>query len=101
MKKFILSAALFLAFSQSASAFVPQMEFFVNREVAVARVWNTTYRPIVCNGVAFGRTWQGVVLNSWVNGLVIYPGVSADVYVYSNYYDPMVQSWAQIDCQIW
>ena len=100
MKKFILSAVAFLTLSSSAFAFVPQMEFFVNREVATARVWNTTYRPIVCNGNAFGRTYQGVVLNSWVNSLVIYPGASVNVYVHSNFYDPMIQAWAQIDCQI-
>ena len=76
------------------------MQFFVNREVAVVQVWNTTGRPIVCSGTAFGRTYQGVVLNAWINGLVVYPGAFANAYVYSNFYDPMVQSWAQIDCQI-
>lgn len=99
MKKFILTSLAFLAFSTQAFAFIPRMEFFVNREVAVARVWNTTHRPIVCHGQAFGRTWQGVVLNSWVNGLVIYPNSSVNVYVHSNYYDPMLQAWAHIDCQ--
>ena len=100
MKKFILSAIAALTISTSAFAFVPQMEYFVNREVAVARVWNTTFRPIVCSGQAFGRTYQGVVLNAWINNVVIYPGVSADAYVHSNFYDPMVQAWAQVDCQI-
>jgi len=100
MKKFILSTLAALTISSSAFAFVPSMEFFVNREVAVARVWNTTYRPIACSGYAFGRTYQGVVLNSWAN-VTVYPGAYVDVFVYSNFYDPMVQSWAQIDCQIW
>lgn len=101
MKKFILTAVAALVVSAQAHAFIPRMEFFVNREVAVTRVWNTTMRPIVCNGQAFGRTWQGVVLNSWINGLVIYPGAAAEAYVYSNFYDPMIQAWAQVDCQIW
>lgn len=100
MKKMILSSFAFLTLSTQAFAFIPQMEFYVNREVAVARVWNTSFRPIVCSGQAFGRTYQGVVLNSWINGLVVYPSASADVYVYSNFYDPMSQAWAQIDCQI-
>lgn len=102
MKKLLLSCALFLSIAGSAQAFVPHMNYFVNREVAVARVWNTSFQPIVCHGQAFGRTWNGVVLNSWVNGLVIYPQTSVDVYVHSNFYDPFVQAWAQIDCQfIW
>ena len=100
MRKFILSAFAALTLSSAAHAFVPSMEFFVNREVAVARVWNTTYRPIVCSGYAFGRTFRGVDLNSWVN-ITVQPGVYVDVYVYSNIYDPMIQSWAQIDCRIW
>ncbi len=100
MKKLALSFVVFLTVSSQAHAFIPQMSFFVNREVAIARVWNTTYRPIVCYGQAFGRTWNGVVLNTWVNQLVIYPNTSVDVYVHSNFYDPFVQSWANIDCQI-
>lgn len=99
MKKLILSVFALLVVSSQAFAFVPQVQILVNREVVVARVWNTNYRPIICSGQAFGRTYQGVVLNSWVTGLVIYPNVSADVYVHSNYYDPMIQGWAQINCQ--
>lgn len=100
MKKFILSALTALTLSSAANAFVPSMEFFVNRELAIARVWNTTPRPILCSGYAFGRTFRGVDLNSWVN-ITVQPGVYVDVYVYSNIYDPMIQSWAQIDCRIW
>lgn len=101
MKKILLACAVFVTVSTQAFAFIPQMSFFVNREVATARVWNTTYRPIVCSGYAFGQTWSGVVLNAYVNNAIIYPNRSVDVYVHSNYYDPMVQAWAQIDCQIW
>ncbi|MBY0414843.1 MAG: hypothetical protein K2Q18_11785 [Bdellovibrionales bacterium] len=100
MKKFIISLVAALNFSTSAYAFVPQMEFFVNREVAVSRVWNVTNRPIICSGQAFGRTYQGVVLSAWINNAVIYPGVSAEVYVHSNFYDPMIQAWAQVDCTV-
>jgi hypothetical protein len=98
MKKIIFSALVLMTLTAQAQAFVPRMEFFVNREVAVTRVWNTTYAPIVCQGYAYGRTWNGVVLNSWVNGIVIYPNTAVDVYVHSNFYDPMVQAWAQINC---
>ncbi len=98
MKKFILSAIAALTISGAASAFVPQMQFFVNREVAVVRVFNTSFRPIACSGVAFGRTFNGVVLNAYAN-VVVYPGASVDVYVHSNFYDPMAQAWAQINCE--
>lgn len=102
MKKLMLSVVIvFTLAASTAHAFIPQMSYFVNREVAVTKVWNTTYRNITCYGQAYGRTWQGVVLNSYVNGIVIFPGQAVDVYVYSNYYDPMVQAWAQIDCHIW
>jgi hypothetical protein len=100
MKKFILSTIAALTISSSAFAFIPQMEYFVNREVAVARVWNNTYNTIVCSGQAFGRTYQGVVLNAWINNMVIYPGAYAEAYVHSNFYDPMIQAWAQVDCRI-
>ena len=99
MKKMLLSVALFLTVSTQANAFIPQTQVFVNREVAVINIYNTSFRPIVCYGQAFGRTYQGVVLNSWINGLVIYPNSYASAYVQSNYYDPMFQAWAQVDCQ--
>lgn len=98
MKKLILSAVAALTISASANAFIPQTQTFVNREVAVVRVWNTSFTPIVCSGYAFGRTWNGVVLNAWMNQVVVYPNAYVDAYVYSNFYDPMVQAWAQVDC---
>ena len=99
MKKMLLACAVFLTLISEAFAFVPQMEFYVNREVAVTRVWNTTFRPIVCSGQAFGRTYQGVVLSSWAQNIVVYPNRFVEVYVHSNFYDPMVQAWAQMYCQ--
>jgi hypothetical protein len=99
MKKLIFLALVCFSFSETVFAFTPRLEFFVNREVAIARVWNTNFRPIVCSGMAFGRTYQGVVLNAYANNLVIYPNASVDIYVHSNYYDPMAVAWAQIDCQ--
>ncbi|MGZ3807936.1 MAG: hypothetical protein ACXVCE_07620 [Bacteriovorax sp.] len=99
MKKFILSAMVFLSLSTSVFAFVPQMSFYVNREVATARVWNYTGRPFVCSGTAYGQTFSGVVLNAWFNQIYVAPDMYADAYVYSNYYDPFSRAWAQVDCQ--
>ncbi len=99
MKKLFITCAVLLVTMTQAFAFYPQMSFFVNREVATTRVWNTSFRPIVCSGYAFGQTYRGVVLNSWFNQLYILPGVYADTYVYTNYYDPFMRAWAQVDCQ--
>lgn len=99
MKKMILSFVAFVAITSSAFAFAPSMSFFVDREIATARVWNTSHRPIVCYGNAFGQTFSGVVLSSYINGLVIYPNRLVDIYVHSNYYDPFSTAWANIDCQ--
>lgn len=99
MKKLIFSAIAALTITANAHAFIPQTQIFVNREVAVVRVLNTTFRPIICSGYAYGRTWNGVVLNAWMNQAVVYPNSFVDVYVHSNFYDPMLQAWAQINCQ--
>ena len=99
VKKLFLSALLFSALSTSAFAFIPQMSFFVNGEVAISRVFNYTGRPFVCSGTAFGQTYSGLVLNSWFNQIYVTPGMYADAYVYSNYYNPFLRAWAQVDCQ--
>ena len=99
MKKIILSAIAALTISANAQAFVPLVQTFVNRDLAIVRVWNTTARPIVCSGVVYGRTQKGVTLNTWVNQKVISQNTFVEVYVRSNYYDPMVQAWAQLNCE--
>lgn len=99
MKKMLLSLGAFVALTSTAFAFIPSMNFFVNNEVATARVWNTAHAPIVCYGQAFGQTYSGVVLSSSINGLVVYPNRIVDIYVHSNFYDPFIQAWANIDCQ--
>jgi hypothetical protein len=99
MKKLILSAVLFLGLSSSVFAFIPQMSYFVNGEVATTRVFNTTNRPFICSGTAFGQTNSGMVLSAWFNQIYVAPGMFANAYVYTNYYDPFFRAWAQVDCQ--
>lgn len=99
MKKLLLATAMFLTLSSTVSAFVPHMNFFVNREVATARIFNNTGRAFVCSGTAYGMTMNHVVLNSWFNQIYVAPGMYAYAHVYSNYYDPFVNVWAQVDCQ--
>lgn len=100
LKKLIVSSALFLGISLNVSAynFIPAMNFFVNRDIATSRVFNTAAFPIVCSGQAFGQTYSGVVLNMWINNMVIYPGQWADATVFSNYYDPFTRAWAHVSC---
>ena len=100
MKKLILSAVVFLGLTSSVFAFIPQMSFFVNGEVATARIFNNTMRPFTCSGTAFGQTYNRVVLNVWFNQIYVTPGMYVDTYVYSNYYDPFTYAWAQVDCQL-
>jgi len=99
LKKLLLCASIFLGLTSSVFAFAPQMGFYVNRDVAISRVFNYTRRPLVCSGNAFGRTYSGYVLNSWFNQLHVAPGMFADAYVYTNVYDPFMSAWAQVDCQ--
>ncbi len=98
MKKMLMLAVFFLSLNSFAQAFIPRMEFFVNREVSVTRVWNQTFYPVVCSGLAYGQTYHGMVLNSWINQVIVAPGTFAEAYVHSNYYDPMVRAWAEINC---
>ena len=99
IKKLFVSALLFITLSSSVFAFTPQMSFFVNGTTAISRVFNNTGRPFICSGTAFGQTYNGVILNSWFNQIYVTPGMFADAYVYSNYYDPFARAWAQVDCQ--
>jgi hypothetical protein len=102
LKKLLLSTAIFLGLTSSVLAFTPHMGFFVNREVAISRVFNNTGRLFVCSGYAFGRTYSGFVVNSWFNQVYVNPGMYADAFVYTNYYDPFMNAWAQVDCQfVW
>ena len=99
MKKIILLTIAVLTLSNNAHAFAPLTQTFINREVALVRVWNTTARPVICNGVVFGRTKKGVAINSWMNQVIVSQNNFVEVYIRSNYYDPMVQVRAQINCE--
>lgn len=102
MKKFFLVLAAYLAINANAFAFWPgiyNVNVFVNQYNAIARVQNTSYYPIVCHGQVIGLSYSGVVLRTFVNGLVINPGVGLDIYVQANsVYDPMVDARAEIQC---
>lgn len=99
MKKIATILIFSFVFSTSVFAFMPQMNFFLNREVATARIINNWGRPLVCSGVTNGQTYRGIPINFWFNNIYVYPGSFVDTYVYSNFYDPFINVWAQVDCQ--
>lgn len=95
---FLGAANAFANEIENINGFIPRMEYFVGRELATVRVWNDTFRPIVCSGTAFGQTRSGMVVNAWMANMVIYPGMFVNLYVYSNFYDPFVRAHAQVRC---
>ena len=108
MKTFTRTALFALVFSlfltSEAMAFFPNgwsanVQISVQRTRMTATMVNRMNRPIVCRGKVFGRTASGVVLNSWVNNIVIWPGNFHHSYVHSNYADPIVNGWANVRCR--
>lgn len=102
MKKLFFILCAFLAINANAFAYWPgifSVNVFLNQYNAVARVHNTSYYPVACYGQVIGLSSSGVVLNTYVNGVVINPGVSLDIYVRANsVYDPMIDARADIQC---
>jgi hypothetical protein len=81
--------------------FIVQGQFFVTPTRVEVRVWNRYNRAIQCNGVAYGQTRQGQVMNSWFNGFIPAYG-SGFTYIYS--YNPnqyFVRSWGSFNCRFY
>lgn len=96
MKKIILAMSLLITLS--AHAFVPRIHVQVNPLEISFQIVNTYNRPIICSGTVYGRTTYGNTLNSWVNGLVIWPGQYQVAYIYSNYRNQFRNGWANVNC---
>ncbi len=93
-------AALIFCFSFKAFAF-----FTVNPLVQVrsnlvsAQIYNPFYEAIICEGLAFGRTYSGAVIQARVAD-IIPAGGQRFAYVHTNpYLNPFVQGWAQVQCR--
>lgn len=101
MKKLLSVIAIVGALTSSgrAEAFNVQANVQVNQMQATAVVFNRFNRPIYCDINVQGFTYYGQSLNSYMNGVVIYPGMNGYAYVYSNPGNPFVNARGNARCQ--
>ena len=99
MKKFFVLALLVLSFNSQAQAW-----FRVNVRVYASPVQLTAYvdnmwgRPMLCRGNVAGITYQGPVAYAYFNNIVVYPGMFAQAYAYTNNYNPFVRYTSNVYC---
>jgi hypothetical protein len=80
--KYVLSAILFVVISNhSAQAFPVEAHVRVTPHQVVATIHNFFIRPLICDARAEGITYYGQPLFSFLDNVVIYPGMNAFVYV--------------------
>jgi hypothetical protein len=79
--------------------FPAQTEVYMDRTYGNVIVHNWNYNPIVCNGKVVGLTSSGIKAFSYARGLVLYPGQYANLYVYTNNYNPFVRVVPRIRCR--
>ena len=80
--KYIMSAVLLLSLvSKSTFAFPVQTHVRVTPFQVVATIHNFFMRPLICDAQAEGFPFYGQPLFSFLDNVVIYPGMNAYVYV--------------------
>lgn len=105
MKRLFAVLALVFATLSAAHAYYPpryapvQAHVSFNQYQVSATVINNQYRPIICSGYAYGRTFYGNVFNSYMNNVVVYPGNHAQVFVYNYNSNGFVNAWSDIRCR--
>lgn len=104
MKRLLAVLTLCLMLTSSAQAyyggpFQAQAQISFSQFQATATVVNNQYYPVVCSGYAYGRTYYGQVLHSYMNNVVIYPGQFANVHVYNYNGYAFSNAWADIWCR--
>lgn len=96
----ILTLSAFSASSaQAYSTWQANAHISVNQLRVTATVVNQSFRPIICSGYVYGQIQFGTTVHSWMNQQVIQPGQHANIYVYTNYAQPFVNGWADINCR--
>lgn len=100
--RLLLVAILFCAVNAHAfyGWFPANARVVVTPVQAQAVFVNNLAYPVICRGQVFASTYNGLVANSWVNDVVVYPGITAYAYVYTNPYNPFVNAWSQIYCRV-
>ena len=96
--RLIVLVALFI--TTQAHAFFPMNPLVqIRPDVVSAQVYNPYYEPILCEGIAFGRTVYGQLLQARMAD-VIAPGTSRYAFVYTNaFVNPFANGWAQVMCR--
>lgn len=88
-------------FNHGKNFFLVQGQAFVTPNRVEVRVFNRFNRPILCQGMAYGQTFQGMMLNSWFNGFIPAFGYGF-AYVYSNFPgQQFVRGWGQFQCRFY
>lgn len=81
--------------------FTVQGQAFVTPTRVDVRVFNRFNRPVFCQGMAYGQTFQGMMLNSWFSSVIPAFGYGY-AYVYS--YNPgqrFVRGWGTFNCRFY
>ena len=98
MKKLILLGLILGTIFSKAHAFSMRANVRVTPLQVTGQVYNHFNRPIICNMEATGNTAYGQSLYSYMNQVMIRPGMHGYVYIYSNPTNPFTNAYAQADC---
>ena len=94
---FILTMFQATAFAQFFPA-PAQVQVFP-QQVAV-QVFNPHMQPIICSGMAFGRTMNGMVFNAFFVEQFMPVGATRFAYVNAPYFSPFIHGWSEISCRM-
>lgn len=106
MKKLVLCALALVALSflyndAQANFVMVNPHVSIGPNVVTATVVNPYRRAIICSGFTYGQAaYSGTVFNSYMNGIVIYPGGFYNLHVY-NQWEPFGNGWANIQCRLY
>jgi hypothetical protein len=98
MKKFIFVILLFVSFNTFAQWFRVNARVNVNAFQLYAYVDNTFAAPIVCRGSVAGITYYGQPVFAYFNNVIIYPGMFAEAYAFTNQFNPFVSVNSNVNC---
>ncbi|MFZ4713851.1 MAG: hypothetical protein ACOYL6_09080 [Bacteriovoracaceae bacterium] len=98
MKKFFACALLVLSFNSFAQWFQINARVNANPYQLTAYVDNTFNAPIVCRGNVAGITYYGQSVYAYFNNVVIFPGMFANAYAYTNQTNPFVSVQSNVAC---
>ena len=99
MKKLLFALGFIFATSAQAQ-FVPVQTFCSHTPAqGYCQVYNHTFRPLLCQIRTTGLYRNGMTYTSF-NNTVVYPGMYAYSYVYSNnYFNPLVRTYGHANCR--